>query len=189
MLIFACALNYGLEQGVVNYFFGNGTKDCVDNSIFDRDFSDSREMFELYRQYISKEIGCEITNYPLIYNRIDSILAVGQEPSVRDLVKSCILPVRYQKSMRLNNIKKYGIELPPNMCGSCRKCCIQYLVWADLGWIEYKRDLYKHCLDFLTNKLFEDYGRKPKTYKETYIETVNEKMYETSILAKLGGKL
>ena len=182
--IFACALNYGLELGITQYFFGNSNDENIENSNFDRDFSDSKEMFELFKEWVSNEIGIEIINYPLIDSGIDSILNIGKHHDLHNLVLSCLLPYRFQKTTHINNCNKYGIYLPKNMCGSCWKCCVQYIIWADNHWLEYNKDFYKHCLDFLKTKSFVERGKKTKTYKETYIFFINEEMYNKSILKK-----
>lgn len=183
-LIFACALNYGLAQGVVTYYFGNAENESVENANFDRDFSDSKEMFDAFSEWVVKDLAINIINEPLIKDGIDSIVNLGKERILGSIVQSCLLPYRFQRVTHKNNCEKYGIELPPNLCGSCWKCCVQYIVWADKGWLEYNKGFYYHCLDFLKSKSLAERGKKTKTYKETYIAFISEELYQESILRK-----
>lgn len=185
MVIYASALNYGLPLGITNYFFGNAKEDTTENSNFDRDYSDSLELFDTYTKSISNEINVEIYNIPVINNYIDSIKFLANYKNLWNKIQSCLSPYRYRKNLKTHNEKKYNIKLNAYSCGSCWKCCVEYIIWCDMNVIEYNENFYNHCLEFLMKKAkteLQGYA-KPKNYKELYLSFIkDEKLYNESYL-------
>lgn len=187
LVIYAFALNYGLPLGIVNYFFGNAKEDTVEKSSFDRNFSDSVELFDLYTDAISSMVGIEINNYPIIVSYVDSIIELGRHKELQDSVKSCLSPIRYRGNLHKHNEEKYLIKLPKNDCGSCWKCCAEYILWCDNNLVEYNRSYYYHCLDIIKKRVKDINSLiNSKNLKDIYIASFGEDMYNIS---KLKGEL
>lgn len=66
---------------------------------------------------------------------------VKTHPELIPQYQSCILPDRYRPNIRRLNEKKYNINLLPNRCMSCWKCCQEYLILDFFGYHHIPRNL------------------------------------------------
>lgn len=53
---------------------------------------------------------------------------VDNRPNLLPLIRSCMQPLRFHAQIRRANYEKAGYELLPGRCGSCWKCCVEWLV-------------------------------------------------------------
>lgn len=152
MFIYACGLNFGIDKGFGLFCLGNHKNDVVSNSNFDRNFSDTYETILLFEKCINKFLEKPIKSLCLIENYYDSVIYLGKYLEFYDVIQSCITPHRFRNKLKEINEKKYKINLSKYDCGSCWKCCVKYVIYMDLGYIEYNKEFYKHCLKILKAK-------------------------------------
>ena len=175
-LILTFAINRGIEHGIYKYSYGGFKEDTIEQSAFDRNFSDSIELFQWYSEGI-KEIFKDFEVITPFNNEVETLIKMGNHKEYWNLYQSCLTPFRYREHLKKTNENKYKINLLENRCGSCWKCCMEYIVWADLGIIEYNKDFYKHCLDIFQNKLKEErpYAKPTKNLEEIYMIYIESK--------------
>ena len=124
----------------------------MNNSQFYESWSDTQEMWsawlDLAKTYVPNvELVIPFKNYN------ETLDVISEDLELANMVHGCILPYRFRDMTRKKNITKYGVELLDGRCGSCWKCCTEYIYFADKGVIPLNEDFYRHCIDFLVKKL------------------------------------
>lgn len=152
-IIASMALNFAVEHcGCCSVAFGDFVTDNVNNSQFYESWSDTQEMWDAWLELVRLYVPNVELLIPFnTYNETLDIITDNKE--LQSLTCSCILPYRFRKMTREGNIKKYNVDLLPNRCGSCWKCCTEYIFMVDKGVVPINEEFYKHCLDFLKSKL------------------------------------
>lgn len=149
MLIANGAIQFCLDHNLpVNISFGNYMSSWLEDMDFEIDAGDSRDMWDIYEGIIQHEIPDFLVHTPLndISETYDIIL---KDYSLLENTISCMSPYRFRKYWKERTETKYGVELLPNRCGCCAKCCLEYMVLADKGIIEYNPEYYIHCFGIL----------------------------------------
>lgn len=152
-VIASMALDYAVSNGYgTSIAFGDFTTDNMSNSQFFESWSDTQEMWDAWLCFVKTYVP----NVELIipfetYN--DTLDIISENKEVLELVCGCILPYRFRAMTKAANEKKYNIELLPNRCGSCWKCCVEYIFLVEKGVFELNKDFYLHCIAFLRDKL------------------------------------
>lgn len=183
-VIASMALNYSVSLGIgCSVAFGDFTTDNTSNSQFYESWSDTQEMWEAWLSFVKNYIQ----NVELIipfetYN--DTLDIITNNPEIHSLVCGCILPYRFRAMTRKNNEIKYGITLLPNRCGSCWKCCTEYIFMVDKGITPYDKDFYEHCLDFLVKKMPSVHPEISLVNKQTAYEAFLHRPFSCSIINK-----
>ena len=169
-LILTFAINYGMKHNISKYAYGGFTEDVLEQSAFDRNFSDSLELFIWYVTGI-REIFPELKVLTPFSNEVETLKMIGNHKELWNDFQSCLTPYRYRNHLKKTNEEKYNINLLDNRCGSCWKCCMEYIVWCDLEIVEYNKSFYEHCLEIFRNKLKEErpYAQPTKDLKEIYM--------------------
>lgn len=144
-LILAMMVDYGLRTGIRNYAQGNLHEDKVANTNFETGFSDAIEMYDAAEQLFSQYVPGFRLHSRMIANETVSLEYMTRYPEIRPYISSCLLPLRYKPNVRRANERKFG-PLLPGRCGSCYKCCQEYLVDAITGNEILSADHVKHCL-------------------------------------------
>ena len=134
-LILAAMIAWGYPQGIANYALGDFWDDTLDKSNIICNLSDARELWlgiesylgDIYNPFSYKHI---FNNYSETYLQI-----LRTRPDLLEQVLGCMAPLRYRAGYRQHNESKYKLNLLPGRCGSCWKCCAEYLV------------LYKFCYE------------------------------------------
>ena len=98
----------------------------------------------------------------------DTLNILMQHKKLAVHCQSCIGPYRYRDYLHDKNCKKYGIDLPEKHCGSCWKCCLEYIVYTDNDIYDYNEDFYKHCMEVLRKTLKKEQGIEVKTPQEVW---------------------
>lgn len=175
-LILAFAINRGIDLGIYRYSYGGFKEDIIEQAAFDRNFSDSIELFNWFSEGV-KEVIPNLEIITPFENEVETLIKIGKHKDLWNLYQSCITPLRYRNHLKELNENKYNIKLLDNRCGSCWKCCMEYIVWADLGLIEYNKDFYQHCLEIFMNKLKDErpYAKPTKDLKEIYMIYIESK--------------
>jgi len=169
-VIATLALNYSISQHLdVSIAFGDFTEDTAERSVFDRNWSDCVEMWNAYREVISKIVPNFELHIPF-KNYLETLLVVGREPTLLNAVQGCLAPQRFRRHWHDMNEKKYKVSLLPNRCGSCWKCCVEYLYLTDNNLLEYNEAFYLHCLELLRSKIPEEHPScvGVKSYEDVY---------------------
>lgn len=152
-LIASMALDWSANNNIsTKIVFGDFTTDNVNNSSFLEAWSDTQEMWlahkEFVRHYIpSYEIIIPFSNY------IETMDIISTQPLLMNMIQGCVLPHRFREITKKKNENKFNVKLQPHRCGSCWKCCVEYIHYADTGVNKYNKDFYAHCLDILTKKM------------------------------------
>ena len=147
------ALNYCLSRGLgTTIVFGDFTEDTADKAAWDRNWSDTVEMWDAYRTVIQSIIpGFQLLTP--FKNYTETLAIVSKNREILENVQGCLAPMRFREHWREQNIKKYGNVLLPNRCGSCWKCCVEYIYLvdhvADYAGLTPSGDFYLHCLGIL----------------------------------------
>lgn len=168
-LLLAFALNYGIPNNISKYSYGGFSEDTIETSAFDRNFSDSVEAFEEFEKSV-KKIFPQFEIHVPFKNEISTLKLIGEHKELWNEFQSCLMPLRFRDFRKKSNEEKYNIKLLNNRCGSCWKCCMEYIVWADLGLVEYNKEFYIHCLELLKDKTPEErpYAKNIKTMVDVY---------------------
>ena len=147
------ALNYAVQQGLgAEIAFGDFTDDSVSTGVFDRNWSDTKEMWDAFRLILEGVIPNFKIEIPF-KNYLETLLLVAQNKNLLVSVQGCMAPQRFRRHWHDSNSQKYKIELLPNRCGSCWKCCVEYIYLTDNGLLNYNQEFYFHCLRVLKEKI------------------------------------
>lgn len=160
MIIANQALQWSITQGYgTDIAFGNFSTSTLLEDPFDVCGGDCREMWQAYEEIIDNIIPGFHIHTPLenFQSTIDILL---EHKDLIHYTQSCIGPYRYREYLRTNNMSKYKIQLPAHRCGSCWKCCLEYIIFCDNDVYEYNEKYYKHCLKILQNTLYKETHRK-----------------------------
>lgn len=160
MIIANRALEWGIKSGTgTNIAFGNFKTSSLDNEPFDVCGGDCIEMWQAYESII-RTIIPKFTVHVPFNDFTDTLKQLVPNPEIAVACQSCIGPYRYRKYLHDSNVKKYGVNIPENRCGSCWKCCLEYCVYSEVGIYEKNEAFYNHCLQILKKTLDTETGRK-----------------------------
>lgn len=152
-VIASMALDYALDNNLgCSIAFGDFTSDNISNSQFMESWSDTQEMWNAWVEYVRTYVpNVELIIPFTSYN--ETLDIISDNKKLLNMVCGCILPYRFRRKTKENNESKYGIKLLNNRCGSCWKCCTEYIFLAEKGVVHLDIPFYIHCLDFLVGKL------------------------------------
>lgn len=184
MIIANGALNYALREGIgTKIAFGNYYTSSVIYDRFDFCGGDDQEMWRAYENIIRRIIPNFHVYVPL-KNLGTTLNKVCKEPELLDLSVSCLgrANLRNYRWKWVND--KFGIQLPKNRCGSCYKCCIEYIYMADHGLQKYSKEYYCYCLNQLKKNTQKESGFTPdiQSLWETYFFYNIEKSHANDLL-------
>lgn len=146
MLIANGALSYGIREGITTHIaFGNYTTSYLVDNVFDRCAGDCMDMWENYDEIIQRSIPTFEMDANLD-NMGDTLNMLADRPDLLNESLSCLC--RHSlRDYRKNWVKqKYGIDLFARRCGSCYKCCVEYIYMADHDKLPFSEGYYKYCL-------------------------------------------
>lgn len=188
-VICSLALNYAINNNIGTIIaYGDFITDKISEGLFDRNWSDTQEMWDKYCEYIHKYIpSFELLIPNTTY--IETLDVVSEDMILMNKIQGCLSPQRFRNKLHDLNENKYKVKLLKNRCGSCWKCCVEYIFLVDSNKIEYNKDMYKHCVDILKKiaKTEKPWIKNKKDMKELYLSWLpNEKLYNQSKLKQLG---
>lgn len=146
MLIANGALSYGIREGITTHIaFGNYTTSYLDDNMFERCAGDCVDMWDAY----NKIIQCSLPDFQMdanLDNMGDTLDILADRRDLLDESLSCLC--RHSlREYRKNWVKeKYGIDLFNRRCGSCYKCCVEYIYMADHDKLPFSEGYYKYCM-------------------------------------------
>ena len=146
MLIANGALSYGIREGITTHIaFGNYVTSLLRDNVFDRCAGDCMDMWDNYNEIIQRclpsfEMDANLDNMG------DTLDMLADRPDLLNESLSCLC--RHSlRDYRKNWVKqKFGIDLFNRRCGSCYKCCVEYIYMADHDKLKYSEEYYKYCL-------------------------------------------
>ena len=158
MLIANGALTYGIRNNIgTRVWFGNYITSLLDDNDFSRCAGDCIDMWDRYNVIVQRFIPDFHIEFGLD-SMGETLELIAPKRDLLDLSLSCLC--RHSlRDYRWNWVKdKFGVELPKNRCGSCYKCCIEYIYMADHDLIEFNRDYYKYCINTLYHVYLNESG-------------------------------
>ena len=158
MMIANRAIQYGLENRLnFDIAFGNFSSSTIEVDDFEICGGDCKELWGIYNGIMQTVIPKFTVKTPL-KDMQDTWRIFFDHMEVVDAVQSCIIPFHYKQRLRKRNELKYGFIVPPNRCGSCWKCAVEYITYVDNDVWEYNKTWYKHSLEVLVNAVNKEYG-------------------------------
>ena len=172
-MIASGAIQYCLDNNLpLNIAFGNYFNSHLEDMDFEIDAGDSRDMWDIYELIV----GHEIPNFR-IHTPLDSIKdtykILEKDLGLFEACISCMSPYRFREHWKQRTENKYGVQLMKHRCGCCYKCCLEYMVLADKGYIECNEEYYKHCFEILKKTAI----RETKIRKPENLEVWNRYMW------------
>lgn len=184
-VICSLALSYGITNNLGTCIaFGDFASDTVDDGLFDRNWSDTQEMWNSYITYIKTYIPLFELKIPF-NNYLETLNIVAKNINLLNITQGCLSPQRFKNKLHNFNKEKYSVDLLNNRCGSCWKCSVEYIFLVDNGYVEPNDNFYIHCLDILKKKMKEEKPMLPKAknYKDVYCAYLYDD-YDSSYLKK-----
>ena len=146
MLIANGALSYGIREGITTQIaFGNYTTSVLADNVFERCAGDCMDMWDAYNEIIQREIPDFMVDANLD-NVGDTLNLLADRPDLLNESLSCLC--RHSlREYRKNWVKQsFGIDLFNRRCGSCYKCCIEYIYMTDHDKLPFSEGYYKYCM-------------------------------------------
>ena len=146
MIIANGALSYGIREGITtNIAFGNYlTSELVDNA-FDRCAGDCMDMWNSYDVIIQRVIP-DFKIMAVLDNMGDTLNLLADRADLLNESLSCLCRHSLRDYRRGWVKEKFGVDLFHNRCGSCYKCCVEYIYMADHDKLPFNEAYYKYCL-------------------------------------------
>ena len=179
-LIATFAIAYCLNNGLpTTLSFGNYQDETAEKSNFGVNWTDNCNLWDAYNSFIKGFVDGAKVEIPL-EKEWSGLSILNDNASLIPLVQSCLMTVRDRESLRQKNHKKYNIKILPNRCGSCYKCCLEYIYFCDNHKLPYNREFYKHCLEILKKK-YGDYTGPLMNKKFNNLREVYDAYFEDSV--------
>lgn len=158
MIIANGALSYGIREGIgTNIAFGNYITSYLNDNMFDRCAGDCVDMWETYETIIQRVIP-DFQIQMNIESMGDTLTELIDRPDLLNVSLSCLCRHSLRDYRRQWVRDKFGVELYQRRCGSCYKCCVEYIYMADHNRLPFNEEYYKYCLNQLLKVLLEEGG-------------------------------
>ena len=160
----ACAVDMAIRKGGSRFTLGVSPYETLED-VQDCGLCDCKEMIAAQNVYFETVTDGYVWEQ-LTDVQTDSLLCVASNrPDLLDILTGCLTSVRFKAFRRNHNMKKFGVVLPPNRCGSCEKCAVEHLVLCGIGARESTDAFDHHCRKVLlreTNRARHDAGLEPE---------------------------
>ncbi len=168
MLIANGAINYCICNKLpLNIVFGNYQSSKLEDMEFEICGGDSRDMWDVYENIIQSKIE-DFHIYTPLNDISDTYKILDNDLDLIYNCISCMTPMRFRGSVRRQVMNNYNITLPPHRCGSCAKCCLEYIYLADQNVEEFDEGYYRHCFSILRDTAVKETGNKEIFDKEVW---------------------
>ena len=159
MIIANGALSWGIRSRIgTNIAFGNYSSSYLDDNPFDRCAGDCVDMWETYEKIIQRIIPDFKVDITL--ENLGETLSIIMNPTHRELLEnslSCLCRHSLRQYRHDWVLNKYYVNLPARRCGSCYKCCVEYVYMADHNLIEFSEDYYRYCINQLLKVMIAEH--------------------------------
>ena len=150
-LVLSIMLDIGVSEGIYRYALGSDYCTPLSESTAGFTITDAAEVNQMYWQGVQEHFP----QAELIFIDGDTKKAErlcylwNKDRRLVDAVSSCIAPMRYRRHLHQQNAVKYDISLLSDRCGSCYKCCMEYLLLVHTGQINGDKRYEAKCWDVL----------------------------------------
>ncbi len=148
-LIMGLMLDFALQdgRGWAVHVLGGLQVDRMAGLEYGGGWSDTVEMFAAAATSFAALAPGYIYRTGVLRGDTDSLLTIVEDAAhTIPYLRFCMLPAYRRPSARNANIRKWGEDVVlPNRCGSCYKCCIEYLQLATLGLLRKDAGFGLHC--------------------------------------------
>ena len=152
-MICSLCLAYCIENNIEpNIAFGDYRISKCEERHFGYNWTDWYDLWIEFDTFLKKYVPSLNILIPF-YHQNEAVELIVKDKNLIPLYQSCMLSLGYRTSLHNTNVKKYNIDLLPNRCGSCRKCCVEYIDLADRKILPYNKDFYKHFLQLAKIKV------------------------------------
>ena len=149
MLIANGALSYGIREGIgTTVAFGNYTTMLLDDNVFERCAGDCMDMWDVYDAIIQRILP-DFKVLSILDNLGDTFDTLIDRFDLLNASLSCLCRHSLRDYRRGWVKSKFGIDLFNRRCGSCAKCCMEYIYMTDHDKLGFSEDYYKYCLNQL----------------------------------------
>ena len=168
MIIANGALHYGIANNIgIKLAPGTYQTSYLDDNPFYYSGDDCVEMWVEY-EYILQKIIPKFKIYLGLENVKSTINLLSKDLKLMELCLSCVGAQRFRAWNKQRIESKYNIKLLENRCGTCWKCCLEYIYLCDMCQREYNKDYYKHCLNVLKKTHVEENKREFTTWEDLW---------------------
>ena len=158
MIIANGALSFGIREGIgTTIAFGNYLNSYLEDNVFERCAGDCVDMWETYEKIIQKVIP-DFRIQMNVENMGDTLDKLADNTDLLNASLSCLCRHSLRDYRREWVKNKFGVELFQRRCGSCYKCCIEYVYMADHNKLVINKPYYKYCLSQLLKVLVAEEG-------------------------------
>ena len=149
MIIANGALHYGIANNIGTKIApGNYQTSYLDNNPFYYSGDDCVEMWKCY-ELIMRHLIPNFKIYLGLKNVMSTINLLSEDLKLMELCLSCVGPHRFRAWNKERVENKYNVHLLDNRCGTCWKCCLEYIYLCDMQKIDYNEQYYRYCLNVL----------------------------------------
>lgn len=193
MIIANGALSYGVREGITTTIaFGNYTTSYLDENVFERCGGDCEEMWEAYEAIIQRVLP-DFRIQMNLDNMGDTLEELQDKKDLLNASLSCLCRHSLRDYRREWVQKKFGVALFSHRCGSCYKCCVEYIFMADHNKLPFNAEYYKYCLGQLY-KVAQAEGVRINNLYDVWDNFIfypveNSRLAEDIETAKLGSKI
>lgn len=194
-MIIACgAIEYGLREHITtDIAFGNYTSSVLDDNVFDRCAGDCMDMWDSFNVIVQRVIP-DFKMHANLESMGETLQIVTPNTQMLNNSVSCLC--RHSlRDYRHQWVKdKFNIDLPKNRCGSCYKCCVEYIYMADHDLIEFSADYYRYCFNqlykvanaedtivFTALGVWDSYFLYPVTESKLYQDIMDARLFGKNI--------
>lgn len=152
--------NMALQWAIQNRYttrivFGNYTTSFLEDNPFDKCAGDCMDMWYAYNDIIRNLIP-DFSIESRLTNMTETLDIVAPNRELLEVSLSCLCRHSLRPYRHNWVLTKFGVELPKRRCGSCYKCCVEYVYMADHNLIELNEDYYKYCMNQLRRVLHDE---------------------------------
>ena len=158
-MLLMSALDVCVERNIGNIALGSDYRTPISESTVGLDITDSLEVNEAILTAMEGLVE-GLSFYHTYGTRMDRYSYIeDNHPEAMECIYSCVLPSRFLKTTRERNESKYGVSLLPTMCGSCMKCCMEWLMLHELGLVGDNGEFEAHCWETVGKPPYGDVAK------------------------------
>lgn len=177
-LIVAMMVDYCIENNYSIISLGDDKSRILDNVVLGVNLTDAKEMSDAFERFVNKFVNIDFLSIDCSESkptRLKKIISNG----LLDLFYSCVAHGRFNKYNHERVEKKFGISIPKNNCGTCRKCAMQCLILHYYCGVEYPNEFVKTCWNTLKKSSFA-------VNKDLFNDELNEEEMIANLAKPLG---
>jgi len=154
-LILAYMIDYCVDNDIYNISLGDDEGLLLSDATPGINFTDAKEVTEVFLNSVKKSIGLDINYIPLKFiSKLERISKL-KEYNLENKFYSCITAGRFNRYRHDCSEKKYNIKLLEHNCGCyCRKCAMHNLLIHYGKVQEFPKEFIDKCWKIMYNNGF-----------------------------------